>query len=184
MMVKAVSLRIHVANFPGGDSFFDRAHQLLVKGAQIIAHDPVEFRRWIPSLRAAPAADNSGCVARKSKYRSTNASSRSRGEWLSRAAADRLLAQLPKKIFQHRAMQAALISEIVVEHRLVRVRRRGDFLRARAGQPLCGEMLLGRRQNAPRRRRILDLFFVRVAMFCACATVPSAASQQESAFFN
>ena len=52
-------------------------------------------------------------------------------------------------------MQTALVSEVVVEHRLVRVRRRGDFLRARACQSLRGELPLRRGQNSPRRRRVL-----------------------------
>ena len=54
-------------------------------------------------------------------------------------------AKLAKKIFQHGAMQAALVSEIVVKHRLVGVRRGGDFIGARAGQALRGEMLVPRR---------------------------------------
>src|ERR1700733_4590603 len=54
------------------------------------------------------------------------------------------VAQLPKKIFQHGAMQMPLVAEIIVEHRLVGTRRRGDLLRARARQPLRGKMLFGR----------------------------------------
>ena len=51
-------------------------------------------------------------------------------------------------------MQAPLVPEIVVKHRFVRVRRLGNFLRARTFQPLRGKLPLGRGQNAPRRRRV------------------------------
>ena len=74
-------------------------------------------------------------------------------------------AKLPQKIFEHRAMQPALVAEVVVEHRLVGVRRRGDLLRARAGHSLRRKMLFRRGQNSPRRCRVLVLFYVRVAMF-------------------
>src|ERR1700722_12404616 len=66
------------------------------------------------------------------------------------------VAQLSQKIFQHRAMQMSLVAEIVVKHRLVRVRRRGDLLRACPSQPLRRKMLLGGGQDAPRRGWILD----------------------------
>ena len=63
--------------------------------------------------------------------------------------------KLPEKIFEHGAVQAAFVAKIVVEHRFVGVRRRGNFLRARPRHSLGGEMLLGGGQDAPRRRRIL-----------------------------
>ena len=36
-------MRINRAKFSGGDSFFQRAHQLIVKWTKVLPHDPVEF---------------------------------------------------------------------------------------------------------------------------------------------
>ena len=46
------------------------------------------------------------------------------------------IAQLAEKILQHGAMQPPLDRKIIVKHRLIRVRRGGDFLRARPRQAL------------------------------------------------
>ncbi len=63
--------------------------------------------------------------------------------------------QLPQEILEHCAVQTALVSEVVVEHRLVRMRRRRDFLRPRSRQPLRCKLPLGSGQNSPRHRRVL-----------------------------
>jgi hypothetical protein len=53
-------------------------------------------------------------------------------------------------------MQAALISEVVVEHRLVGVSVCSDFVRASASHTLRSEMALGGCEDAPRGGGVLD----------------------------
>ena len=74
-------------------------------------------------------------------------------------------AKLTEQILQHGAMQAPLISKIVVEHGLIRVRCGRNFFRARAGHALRGEMLFRGGKNSPRGGRVLRLFFFLDASF-------------------
>ena len=67
-------------------------------------------------------------------------------------------AKLPEKILEHGAMQAALVSEIVVQHGFIRMRSRCNFFGARAGHALRGEVLLRGGENSAGRSRVLDFF--------------------------
>ncbi len=78
--------------------------------------------------------------------------------------------KLPEKIFEHGAVQAALVAKVVVKHGLIRVRRRGNLLGARPGHSLGGKMPLGGGQNAAAPSPDFRLFCVRVA--CVVSQTP------------
>jgi hypothetical protein len=63
---------------------------------------------------------------------------------------------LAKEVFKDGAVEAALVSEIVVEHRLIGMGVGSDLIRTRAGHALRRKMALGGGKDAPRCCRILD----------------------------
>jgi hypothetical protein len=63
---------------------------------------------------------------------------------------------LIEQIFEHRAMQALLVLEIIEKHCFTCMRGGGDFVCARSGNTVRGKVLLRRGQNSPRRFRVLD----------------------------
>ena len=65
-------------------------------------------------------------------------------------------AKLTKEIFEDRAMEAALVAKVVVEHRLIGAGVGSDFVGASAGHALGGKMVLGSSKDTARRGGILD----------------------------
>jgi hypothetical protein len=63
---------------------------------------------------------------------------------------------LAKEIFKDGAMEAALVPEVVVEHRLIGMGFGSDLVRARTGHALRRKMALGGGEDAPRCGRVLD----------------------------
>ena len=153
-------VRINVAEFTGADSFFQCANQAIVRGTKMFLHDPFEILGgfhcfalhqpwivWVRSQKIEIAGD---------KFEQTLM-------WRFRRACGGSInshAKLAKKIFQYRAMKAALIAEIVIKHRFVGSCGSRNFFGACASHPLRGEMMFGGREDSSRRRRLVRRCFM------------------------
>ena len=148
-------VRVHLAKLTGRSTLFDRSHELIMKRAQVLPDDPIEIPRFLHGF----ALNQAGVIRmRRQKIeiaQDKGAKPLSRRTVSLRRRVD-VAAELAENAFKHGPMQAAFVAEVVVKHRLVRVRRHSDFVCARARHSLSSKMLLGRGQDALRGRRVLN----------------------------
>src|SRR5262249_21128329 len=146
---------IHAAKFALPDALLQRMHKFLMQRAKEFVHHPVEAAPrfqclalhetwivWMGSQEIEIAAhDRKKSLARRRARLGNRENPRP---------------QLAEKIFEHGSMQAALVAEVVVEHRLVRMRRHGNFFRAGPRQALRAKVLRRGGKNAPRGRGLFS----------------------------
>ncbi len=145
---------INQPKFSSGNSFLDRANYLVVKRPKILAYDPSKITARFHGL----ALHEPGIVrmgrqkVEISKYEGTEALAR---RMLLGRRRGRAPDKLPQKIFENGPMETSLVSEIVIEHSLIRMRRRRNFIGPGPGHSFGGEMLLGGGQDSLGGRGIL-----------------------------
>src|ERR1700722_18364017 len=106
-------LRVHAANLPCGDPLFDGAHQPRVEGAQVLARNPREIRSGFHCF-ALYEARVVGMRRKKIEITGSNCEqSCARRKAFTRRAVNPL-SKLAEKIFEHGAVKAAFVAEIVV----------------------------------------------------------------------
>ncbi len=148
-------LGIYLSKFSGRDAVFDQAAKLLEERTKIFLRNPFDFRRGIHRFALHQARIIRMALEKSEVTIHPGAKPLARrGIGSGRRVND--FSELAEKVFEDGAMKASFVSEIIIEHRFVRVGVGGDFVGASSGHALRGEMPLGGGEDSPGGCRIFN----------------------------